>query len=150
MYDTVLDHLVLREVTNRPRGKTISDTIKRLKKKEPFKSAGDLLRRYNRLAARLRAEDRMPTPGAEYVFVVQGTNRESQVSLDELFWVFSYFKSLGGPELQEDLRFKILASELADPETIEARSNALRVKLEAGGIDPEIVRVKSGSTRGQR
>jgi hypothetical protein len=53
LYDNAIDLLLVTEVLRRPKGK-ITQTIKHLEKKEPFKGYKDLRSRYNKEAKRLR------------------------------------------------------------------------------------------------
>jgi hypothetical protein len=127
IYDRLLDFVVLREVSRRPKG-MVSETIKHLQKKEPFKSAGDLRRRYNRLTMG-RAKRMQPDANLKVVFTESdGTSRAGK--LDDLFTLFSFIRAIGGDNLSEEELQKAL-DEVVDAEVLKAGPDAVLAKLEA-------------------
>jgi hypothetical protein len=133
MYDTLLDYLVLREVSRRPKGK-ISETIKHLKKREPFKSAGDLRSRYNRLAKELRAKGHAAWPGDEWKVVLESPKGPTTVplhNLDQAFQMVSHFKGLGDADLSGAVGREIVEAGLRSLRADEAAMVTAIAELEA-------------------
>jgi hypothetical protein len=79
--DVLLDYLVALHVLSHP-NRRVSDVIRRLQKAEPFKSAGDLRRRYNRLPDNVKHADSLISSAeaiAPHLFKVVAPDKEPDV-----------------------------------------------------------------------
>jgi hypothetical protein len=133
IHDMMLDLIVWWEVSKRPKGK-ISETISRLKKNEPFKSAGDLRSRYKRFIKKHCEEGVAAPDKPEVVLEFDGTGL--RVDFDDAVWVMLAVKRLRAAPLNA-ARLNSLVDFV---KTFEARFCAVAVarrELEAV-TDPEM------------
>jgi hypothetical protein len=134
----VVDLLTFREVKKRPRGKA-SETITNLKRREPFRSAGDLRSRHKRFKKKLTLDPR--ATGFEGIVIFWPPKDKSkftfdevlisQLTYDEAFEIFSILKSRGDLSTRDLKNFVGARLDLIKkrPETFDAQVEAIKTEL---------------------